>query len=312
MMKLEHLRYFMSVANTQSINQAAGKLYISQQQLNNILTGLEDEMQVSLFKRTNKGISLTEDGIIFAEYAKKLLTIYAEMQAYFLMRHSADGMNHAVEQGKCILHTPPFISIFLSDFINQFKTISPNIDLLCIESTEQIYAEQLKSEHLYLTGLPIAKQLSQTPESLVNVIPIIEFETYIYLNRHSLLAQQKSISRQVYMDYINAVMPLSLPNSYKAENIVLISSNIYQQLESIVRNETVCLLPGFLFTKMSSLYPDVTVRPLDEPIYSSCNIVYANTYTLSSADEILIAFLKTYLQNLQLFSRQTFHQNLSR
>ena len=57
---------------------------------------------------------------------------------------------------------------------------------------------------------------------------------------------------------------------------------------------------------MKSLYPDIIIRPLAEPVFSSCTIVYANSYTLTEADEILIAFLKTYLQNQQLFAKQMF------
>ncbi len=93
-MKIEHLRYFISVANTKSINHAAKELYISQQQLNNILTSLEEEMQLTLLVRTNKGVSLTEDGAEFVKYAEKILTDYSAMQNHFYVKHSKIGRAH--------------------------------------------------------------------------------------------------------------------------------------------------------------------------------------------------------------------------
>ena len=83
-MKIEHLRYFVCFANSVSINQAAKELYISQQQLNRILTSLEEEVHAQLFLRSNRGMKLTEDGKEFAKYASKILMEYSAMQNYFL------------------------------------------------------------------------------------------------------------------------------------------------------------------------------------------------------------------------------------
>lgn len=305
-MKIEHLRYFISVANTKSINQTAKGLYISQQQLNNILTSLEEEMQLTLLVRTNKGVSLTEDGIEFAKYAEKILTDYLAMQNHFSMKQSAAGKGAQTCHGKCILHIAPSFSVFLGDFVNKFKEIAPNIDLLCMEINNQITGEQMIADHLYLLGYDLTTHITTNAPAFFHSIPIGEFEAYVYLNKKSDLAKNDSISLERCSDVVTTTLPFALPASYHLKNINLVSSSIYQHLDAITQNNTVCILAGFLFPKMKSLYPDIIIRPLAEPVFSSCTIVYANSYTLTEADEILIAFLKTYLQNQQLFAKQMF------
>ena len=63
----------MTVAETGTITEAAGKLYISQPSLTNAIHELEREMQIVIFNRTNKGISLSKEGDIFLGYARQVL-----------------------------------------------------------------------------------------------------------------------------------------------------------------------------------------------------------------------------------------------
>lgn len=72
-MTLQQLKYVVSVAETGTITEAAGKLYISQPSLTNAIHELEREMQIVIFNRTNKGISLSKEGDIFLGYARQVL-----------------------------------------------------------------------------------------------------------------------------------------------------------------------------------------------------------------------------------------------
>ena len=82
-MKIEHLYYFLVIANTKSINKAACKLYLSQQHLSRIVTNLENELHIQLLKRSPAGIELTEKGEVFSQFAEKIVNDYREMQTHF-------------------------------------------------------------------------------------------------------------------------------------------------------------------------------------------------------------------------------------
>ena len=72
-MTLQQLRYVVMVADTGTITEAANRLYISQPSLTNAIHELEKEMNVVIFNRTNKGISLSAEGEIFLGYARQVL-----------------------------------------------------------------------------------------------------------------------------------------------------------------------------------------------------------------------------------------------
>ena len=72
-MTLQQLKYVVTVAETGTITEAAGKLYISQPSLTNAIHELEREMQIVIFNRTNKRISLSKEGDIFLGYARQVL-----------------------------------------------------------------------------------------------------------------------------------------------------------------------------------------------------------------------------------------------
>lgn len=72
-MTLQQLKYVITVASAGSITEAANALYISQPSLTNSIHELEKEMNITIFNRTNKGISLSKEGEIFLGYARQIL-----------------------------------------------------------------------------------------------------------------------------------------------------------------------------------------------------------------------------------------------
>lgn len=72
-MTLQQLKYVVTVAETGTITEAANKLYISQPSLTNAIHELEKEMNLTIFHRTNKGISLSKEGEDFLGYARQIL-----------------------------------------------------------------------------------------------------------------------------------------------------------------------------------------------------------------------------------------------
>ena len=72
-MTLQQLRYIITVAETGTITEAANQLYISQPSLTNAIHELEKEMNLTIFNRTNKGITVSKEGEEFLGYARQVL-----------------------------------------------------------------------------------------------------------------------------------------------------------------------------------------------------------------------------------------------
>ena len=72
-MTLQQLKYVITVAEAGTITEAANQLFISQPSLTNAIHELEKEMNIVIFNRTNKGISLSKEGEGFLGYARQVL-----------------------------------------------------------------------------------------------------------------------------------------------------------------------------------------------------------------------------------------------
>lgn len=72
-MTLQQLKYIIMVAEKGSLTEAAKELYISQPSLTKSIKELEKEMGISIFDRTNKGISVSKEGEIFLGYARQVI-----------------------------------------------------------------------------------------------------------------------------------------------------------------------------------------------------------------------------------------------
>lgn len=72
-MTLQQLKYVITVAEIGTITEGANQLFISQPSLTNAIHELEKEMNIVIFNRTNKGISLSKEGEVFLGYARQVL-----------------------------------------------------------------------------------------------------------------------------------------------------------------------------------------------------------------------------------------------
>ena len=67
------MKYAVEVAKTGSLNKAAEKLFMAPPNLSRSIKELEADLGITIFERSQKGVTLTPDGEEFIGYAKSLL-----------------------------------------------------------------------------------------------------------------------------------------------------------------------------------------------------------------------------------------------
>ena len=67
---LSTYRIFYEVAKSGNISKAAEQLYISQPAISKTIVRLEDSLEIKLFKRNSRGVSLTDEGKVLFQYIK--------------------------------------------------------------------------------------------------------------------------------------------------------------------------------------------------------------------------------------------------
>ena len=85
-MTIQQLIYAVTIAGCHSMNKAAQVLFLSQSSLSVSVQNLEEELGISLFRRTNRGVSTTPEGEEFLIYARQLVHQYHLTEEKFIQK----------------------------------------------------------------------------------------------------------------------------------------------------------------------------------------------------------------------------------
>lgn len=75
-MTIQQLRYAVTISEQGSLNKAAEVLYVAQPSLTSALRELERELGITVFSRSGRGVTPTNDGTEFLHYARQVLQQY--------------------------------------------------------------------------------------------------------------------------------------------------------------------------------------------------------------------------------------------
>lgn len=82
-MNILHLKYAVEIAKTKSISHAAENLYMGQPNLSRAIRELEENLGITIFNRSSKGITITPEGEEFLQYAKRIIAQVDEVEAIY-------------------------------------------------------------------------------------------------------------------------------------------------------------------------------------------------------------------------------------
>jgi len=111
-MELRHLRCFLAVAEELHFARAAERLHIEQSPLSRAIKELEEDLGVQLFVRTTRSTRLTRVGMLFQDYAKRVLI--ALQQARDGVKAAANGFHGQLRVALSDGVTPPCFAAFLA------------------------------------------------------------------------------------------------------------------------------------------------------------------------------------------------------
>lgn len=190
-MTLQQLRYAIGIAESPSFNKAAEKLYISQPSLTAAIHDLEDELGITIFNRTNRGVSLTREGEEFIAYARDLYRHYESLLGLY-------GKNGKRRQ-KFSVSTQHY-SFAVKSFVEMAKKIHAeeyDLEISETRTREVVYdVSNFKSEIgiLYLSDFNrnVIGDLLEAKDCVFH--KLIDCKAYVYLWKNHPLSKKKSIT----------------------------------------------------------------------------------------------------------------------
>ncbi len=119
----QSIKSFMAIVEEGSFIKAAQKHYCSSPKISKDINWLEDELQIKLFVRTTRKVSLTDAGLQFYDYVKQSETDYQEIKKQL-------GLHKDEIAGQITISTPlSFYEGCLMDIFNEFTKRYPNVTL---------------------------------------------------------------------------------------------------------------------------------------------------------------------------------------
>jgi DNA-binding transcriptional LysR family regulator len=197
-MNISQIKYVLEVSNSSSIREAATKLFITQPALSSSIRELEEELGILIFERTNKGISLTEDGREFVTYAKKVVSQYEIMEERYFSRD--------VNKERFSVSTQHY-NFSIKAFTNVIKKNNPEKFSFSIHETKTKKVledvRNLKSEVgvISFSGANEAIIKKLMKDYGLVFTPLMVRETYIYVWKDHEFAGRKEISIEELADY---------------------------------------------------------------------------------------------------------------
>ena len=197
-MTLTQLNYIITIAETKSINKAAEQLYVSQPSLTSAVQELEKELGITMFNRSGRGVTLTNDGAEFLLYARQLYGQYETILEKY-------GENGSLKKkfGVSTQHYSFAVKAFV-DMAKQFDMSKYEFAIRETKTAEVISdVSSMKSEIgvLYLSDFNRKSMEKLLRSSGLEFHHLIDCQAYVYLWKNHPLAGEESISFSQLSDY---------------------------------------------------------------------------------------------------------------
>ena len=184
-MELSQLKYFVRVAELESISAAAESLHISQPALSKSISKLEGELGIALFDRVGKYIVLNEPGRYFLSCAKRSLYGITEARAM---------LEKYVQQGQNLISIGLFASSdMVLDCINKYTEQFPDITFSINCNIGDLLANGFNSFDMVI--------FPDSPEyAAYKGIPLYRETTGIVVPCNHTLANERQLSLSAFRD----------------------------------------------------------------------------------------------------------------
>lgn len=190
-MNLFHLKYFLKLAELEHYTLAAKELNITQPSLSHAISTLEDYMQVKLFEKKGRNISLTKSGEVFYSIIKSSISNIDEATELVKKIHDGHGLiNIGFVRTLGVITIPTLCRQFIEAYPD--KNINYNLHA---GSPEEL-TSGLKSGtyDIILTS-------EVNPTDTIEYLPLGEHELILITAKDHELSSKSSVKLKDILDY---------------------------------------------------------------------------------------------------------------
>lgn len=197
-MTLQQLKYALTLAETGSMNKAAESLFISQPALTNTIRVLEEEAGVTIFTRTNRGVSLTSEGSDFLFYARKVCDQFDQL------RWRYDGKGHTKRIFSVSTQHYSFVCRAFTEVVKNYDASMFQFSILETSTgkvIEDVSDQQSEVGIIFLSDFNRTGIESRLIDNGLKFHSLIKCNFYVYLGVNHPLANEELINFEDIIRY---------------------------------------------------------------------------------------------------------------
>ena len=191
-MRLQQLRYLIAVAESGSINSVAHSHYISQSALSTSIRELEEEMGVKVFNRTNKGITLTSEGVELLAYARQVVE-----QADLMIRHYSSNREDTYHKLSVSSQHYAFVVNAFAELVREHGESRYEFSLregTTFGTIEDVRLQRSELGVLYRNDFNREVLTSAIRDAELRFEPLFEAREHVFVSRDNPLAKRDSVT----------------------------------------------------------------------------------------------------------------------
>lgn len=304
-MTLQQLKYALTIADCNSINEASKQLFISQPSLSETIRELETELGFDIFLRSNRGIVITPEGEEFLGYARQVTEQFGLLKSKYIDKQTKEKFSVSTQ------HYTFAVKAFVETVK---KTGMEQYEFAVHETTTTSVIENVKNFKseigvLYQNDFNEKVLNKMFRENGLEFVELFQCDTFVYLWSGHPLAGQQVISMEELDEYPCLSFDQGKNNSlYLAEEMKstydyrrLIKANDRATLLNLMRGlNAYTLCSGIICEDLNG--DDYIAIPLKETEKMRIGYLKRKGVKISHIGEIYIEELKKYKEKVILLS----------
>ena len=299
---LQQLKYVLAVADKGSINEAAKSLLISQPSLSNSIKELEQELKITIFVRTNRGMILTNEGYEFLGYARQVIQQYEMLEEKYLGNKSSK-QNFCISTQHYGFAANAFISLVQKFGGDQYEfTIRETKTFEIIDDVKNLRSEL---GIIYLSNYNKTVLQKLIRESNLKFVSLIEAKPHIFISENHPLANKSLVSLEDLDEYPCLSFEQGVYNSFYFSEEILSTRSVKKSIKISDRAAIFDFMVGLNgYTISSGIYPSYFLNgrniisiPLDVDEVINIGIIMHKDLPLSHLGQLYLEILKSFFNN---------------
>jgi DNA-binding transcriptional LysR family regulator len=189
-MKIEHLKFFLSVADCLNFTQAAKENHIAQTAISRYISNMEAELGVKLFFRNNRYVELTPEGVQF--YLDMTVVLQDYEQAIKNIQSLKQGFRGRVNIGMGIYESD-FVSLLLKEFHTKHQDFKVTLGEFSYNQLSEMIAKG--DLDLAFTNSFLAGEIMNGNMRNVKIYDLFHTDACAIVNSKHDLAQKKCVTK---------------------------------------------------------------------------------------------------------------------